>query len=156
VSALPDEKVQTNSSTYVWKYIYLCDTRLEEAKVPRIQLPDFRNDASEMSNILVGLLYQRGRKLKEEQLKYTMNQVQVEPTALYLNLSMFVISKWTSSSLMSACTVTSTVKGLINQVFDSLECQYGRTLTRYMIGFITFARAGKLSDDITLLSDDTS
>ena len=37
-----------------------------------------------------------------------------------------------------------TVKGLINQVFDQLENNYGIILTKLAVGFITFSRAGTL------------
>jgi hypothetical protein len=41
--------------------------------------------------------------------------------------------------------LAATVKGLINQIFDRLENDYGKLFTRFAVGVITFSRAGDLN-----------
>jgi hypothetical protein len=141
VSALPDEREADNSNK--WKYIYLCDTRLKEANVGRVTMTSFKDARGEAESILTALLQLQGRTLSVSRLGYVLDQVMVEPTALYLNLAVLVVSKWTSSMSSESTQLKATVRGLTNQVFDSLEAVFGKHLTRQTIGFLTFAKAGE-------------
>lgn len=140
VSALPDEK---EAGSDLWKYIYLCDTRLLEANVKRITLTGFGENPTEAAHILRELLKIRGRTLNPDQFNFVSEQTKAEPTALYLNLAVLVVSKWTSSMPASSMILEPKVRGLTNQVFDNLEIIFGKSLTRSTIGFLTYAKAGK-------------
>lgn len=153
VSTLPDEQ---DATTKAWIHCYQCDTRLREANVPRIEVPRFESveRLAEAERIVAELLQIQGRQLSVQQWHIVQAAVEHEPTALYLNLAVKVVSQWTSSSI---CHLTPTVKGLINQIFDDLEKKYGRCLVRKVLAFLSLSRGG-ISDnemqDLLSLCDD--
>ena len=150
VSALPDDR---NEVTGQWgRYVYLCDTRLREFDVPRVIVTSFEGDQKQARQIIEGKLFQLGRSVTTAQMQYVLTCAAVEPTALYLHLTSNVIRHWTSNWALPSTTITQSgtnichlegsVKGLIHQIFDSLERSFGRCLVRNAIGFITFTKAG--------------
>jgi hypothetical protein len=162
VSALPDEK---DESTGQWgKYVYLCDTRLKELKVPRVTVSTFKSNRQEAKEIILGQLDKIGRSISENQMRFVLDRVEEEPTVLYLTLAINVVQQWTSSwvadayegdvtgSTSTICELRGTVKGLIHQIFDSFERDYGKELARMAIGVITFSREGLIVFIFTLSS----
>jgi hypothetical protein len=60
---------------------------------------------------------------------------------LYINLAVGVISKWTSQVDASAA-LKGGVKALIEQLFETLERDFGRRLVRMALSFLTFSVKG--------------
>ena len=153
VSALPDERTEDGMG---WKYCYMSETRLAEAKVPRILVTRFEGaDADqEVAELFRGsLLSQYGRSLSPEQLSYVLAKAAEEPTALWFTLAAKIASSWTMGlpvtgggnavpSTRSQCFVQGTVRGIILQLVDNWKTSFGPKLLHYAIGFITFSRAG--------------
>jgi hypothetical protein len=94
VSALPDERDEENSNK--WKYVYLCDTRLNEYEVPRVTVPLFDSSSSEAESLINGLLSLSNRKITSTQMKSLLESASVESTALYFSLSVGVVRHWES------------------------------------------------------------
>ncbi|CAM9205023.1 unnamed protein product, partial [Ectocarpus fasciculatus] len=136
VSCLPDEVDQT---TGVWVYLYLCDTRLQEAMVPRID---------EAVKLLADILQTKGRTLTSDQWELVKKKLSVEPTVLYINLAVDVLVNW-NSTLVPPGDVSSDdqllaggVRNLIRLRFCALERDYGEKLVRACLGFITYSVQG--------------
>ena len=162
VSALPDERDKDNPNK--WKYVYLCDTRLNEHKVPRVTVPLFDSSSSEAESLINDLLSLSKRRITRIQMKSLLESASVESTALYFSLSVGVVRHWesyfdienqveysqdTNDNQIHATVVRYmlhglrvSVRGLINQIFDQLEKDYGVLLTRFAVGLITFSRSG--------------
>ena len=51
--------------------------------------------------------------------------IEVENTALYLQLAIAVVSRWKSTSLEDEVEIPGGVRNLINMIFDQLEINYG-------------------------------
>jgi hypothetical protein len=94
----------------------------------------------EVELTLVSLLNRRNMKLSYDQCIVTLNAVSHEPTILYINLAMEVISHWRSFD--REIILTPTVKGLIHQIFGDLELSYGKEFTSIAFAMITFSREG--------------
>lgn len=183
VSSLPDERDAVSGE---WIYCYGCDTILKAANVPRIIVPvltissstasaDTQTDTSNgvaakkkgkkskltesesAQAIIVALLAKKKRCLTEEQLNVVVAAASKEPTILYLNLSLRIISRWTSFQDPSSLIIQPGVKGIINQILDGVGEKYGSVLVRAALGFITFSSQG-VSDseieDLLTLEDD--
>eukprot|EP01031_Cornospumella_fuschlensis_P028059 gene28059-33878_t len=86
------------------------------------------------------LLSRRGRRITSEQMAVLLNAAAVEPTMLYLNLSLEILSSWRSWD--SEVLLEPTVKQLINQIITGLEKQFGQQLVTFALSFITFSRDG--------------
>jgi hypothetical protein len=69
-----------------------------------------------------------------------LNAVNQEPTILYINLAMEIISQWRSFDENVA--LAPTVKALIHQIFGDLELSYGKEFTSIAFAMITFSREG--------------
>jgi hypothetical protein len=135
VSALPDERDKG--------YFYQCDTTLAKAKVPRVTVTSFDGNAiDESRSIITSLLRSKSRSLTDSQMNYVMNQVSVEPTALYIRLAVKVIESWNSFSDTQDLVLQGGVRDLINQLFSSLERDYGKELVQAVLGLITFSVGG--------------
>jgi WD40 repeat protein len=94
-------------------------------------------------NIMRSMLARRRRTLTPMQWTYVIDQAAVEPTALYFWLAVRVVEKWSSNSAIDVdVRLAPGVKALINQIFDEVERNYGRELTRAAVGFITFSVSG--------------
>ena len=102
--------------------------------------------------IMEDLLRRRGRTLTDTQWNYVMEQVKMEPTALYVQLAVQVVGAWTSYE--SNPVLQGGVRNLINQILDNIESTYGPVFTRAAFGFITYAADGlseaELMDLLTL------
>ena len=139
VSCLPDEH-EENVETGL-TYLYLYETRLSEALVPRVFVKMTPSLAVEESmEIVDSLLIQRGKILQQNQREIVQDKIArvQEKTALYVTLSVMVISKWTSGTdAMSA--LPGTVIDLIKYLFDSLEKDFGKKVTRVALAVLTYA-----------------
>jgi hypothetical protein len=76
-------------------------------------------------------------------MSHALTQVEVEPTALYLNLAVSMMMKWESSRPIEQLPLKSSVQGLIEQIFKELSSAYGERLVEAILGFLTFSVAGK-------------
>ena len=99
-----------------------------------------RNHNSEIQQMLSELLRRSGRQLTQQQWARVLPRAQVEPTALYVRLAVNRISCWASAD--NACDLAPGVRGLINQIVDDLEIEFGANLTRASLGYITFSLDG--------------
>lgn len=139
VSALPDEKDKDGS----WIYCYGCDTRLIENKVPRVAVTTLSTSAnSESRSMMRNLMVRKARKLTPEQMSYIFENAKVEPTALYFRLAAKIAENWKSYDTVQQLQLQSSVRAVINQIFNSIEKDYGRLLVHDAIGYITFAAGG--------------
>lgn len=152
VSALPDEKDADGK----WVYCYGCDTRLKERNVQRVVVPLFKGDKLEEARcIMKDLLLKDGRVLSDKQWTNVMDQVAVEPTALYLRLAVKVISHWRGYYEQDQMVLKPSVKQLINFIFDQLERNFGVTMVRASLAYISFSQGGLTDQHIQdLLSLD--
>eukprot|EP01032_Pedospumella_encystans_P011495 gene11495-13362_t len=143
VSCLPDEYDAVKQE---WKYCYQCETRLREANVPKIavSLSGEASNSEAMELMQSMLLQQYSRTLTATQFEDVWKKVAVEPTALYLSLAMRVVQHWTSDlqSQDSQLLLQSGVRSLIEQIFATLERDFGSVLTKAALGFITYAVNG--------------
>ena len=164
VSTLPDE-INKVSITNRKKYVYLCEAELKKFQIKILNIPLFQiGENFEVKTMLIKLLYEYKRTLTDEQISYTLQKLFEEPSILYLTLALNIIKKWRSSWKISSnncevninlanrsisidtCELIGTVNGVINQIFDNLERDFGFHVTRFAIGFITFARMGKTNN----------
>ena len=157
VSCLPDE-FEANSVTGK-RYLYLCETRLKESQVPRIEVKlSEENTIAESMLIVDNLLAKSGRALTAEQRAIIEQRASEgrDKTVLYLSLAVDVASAWTSS-LGSDVALCEDVQSLIRQLFQILERDYGEKLVQAALGYITFSVKG-VSDvemeDLLSLDDD--
>jgi len=88
VSSLPDEKYENGA----WKYLNLCETRLHEANVPRIDI-QFDDPCSVAMDMFCSLFKLKSRKLNPiHSMGYCVKEnIRLEPTALYVNLSLMMV-----------------------------------------------------------------
>lgn len=152
LSCLPDERdVEGN-----WIHYYGCETRLREKKQEAVHILQMNHhqqqpDAVSMELIVCRLL-ERDYKMQlipaqKDVLMYHIMLHQPPPTMLFIKLAVKIASSWSSSvqqkqqQQQQQPQLASTMKGLIHQIFDTLERDYGRQLTRAaMMGFLTFSR----------------
>jgi energy-coupling factor transporter ATP-binding protein EcfA2 len=159
ISALPDER---DPVTGRWIYCYQCHTRCKESAVPIVNVCAFatsRNSVqtgspgNEFQSVMSKLLYARGRTLTQKQWATVLAAAEPEPSALYANLVARVVELW--HSFDEDLGLTPTVKGLLNQIFDDMERQFGLVLTKTALGLITFSVSGLTDNEIEdLLSMD--
>jgi GTPase SAR1 family protein len=133
VSTVPDEYEEDGKPG---KYFYSCDKTLKSANV---QLLDIGNMDS-IETTIKELLVRRQRELTNDQWIVTLNEVAHEPTILYINLAMEVVSQW--RSFEKEILLKPTVKGIINQIFDGMEKNFGRNFTMIAFAMITYSREG--------------
>ena len=159
VSALPDDKIaagQKNNTN--GKYYYGCDTCLATSAVPRVEVLDFQGASAvkEAETILHALFDQQKRQLTSEQWIKVMDAVSIEPTALYLNLAMYVTTNWCSFDGISK-ELRGGIADITEQILEGLERDYGRELTRAALGFITWSVQGisdvEMEDLLSLHTD---
>jgi hypothetical protein len=165
VSCLPDTPGAIDSGKQ--HYSYQCDTKLNNAGVPRVTVGSFQDsagspDEAKMEAILSTKLKTVGRKLTSEQMAIALASMRVEPKALYIVLAHHVVQHWKSSDDPGTCVLAPTIPGILSQIFDRLESQYGRMVTRACVGLITFSEAGvsdvEMQDLLSLMDevlDDT-
>ncbi len=117
---------------------------------------DTSTTSNETEKIILRLLKSKGRKLSPTQLSFVLSKVNVEPTALYMRLAVGVVSKWHSAiEDNTAMHIEGGVRNLINEIFESMERDFGKELTRAAFGFITFSVEGVTDNEMCdLLSRD--
>jgi hypothetical protein len=138
VSTLPDEKESDDDKK--WKYVYLCERRLIEGNVPLVKVESINSDPILTKEMLAVLLKRISRSLVDEQWYVVMNAVSYEPTILYMNLAVEVITSWRSFDRDT--NVRGTVKGIIDQIFDILETQYGKKFVSAAFSFLSYSVEG--------------
>jgi WD40 repeat protein len=160
VSCLPDDK-EGNPETNT-KYLYWCETRLAEHKVPRVmvQMPsDVLKSVDESITILDALLNSRNRRLSDDQRKVLRNRVEQErqKTALYIHLLVGVVCHLRSDEDAAKIVPEGGVHALIMQMYESLASVYGAHLVRLLLGFLVFSQKGvsqvELEDLLSLNAD---
>jgi len=100
--------------------------------------------------VLEKILSHYHRTLTTIQWKHVMQSVSLQPSALYLTLAARIISKWRSTdvieengkSVMTSVPLASSVSDVIHQIVDSLERDFGKVLTKFALGVITFSVNG--------------
>jgi WD40 repeat protein len=148
VSCLPDEY---DAHGGPGKYFYECERTLKAAQVPLLEVGKIEN----VELVIKELLHSRRRKLTYLQHEITIGAIHEEPTILYINLAMEVVTKWRSfDHKESQLILTPTVKGLIGQIFDDLEKTYGKVFVSIAFAMISFSREGvndpEMQDLLTL------
>ena len=133
-----------------WKYFYGCDTKLNSSQVVRVEVQPW--NVEDAKKVLTAVLRKKNRCLTSHQWIHVMSQLEPEPTALYVQLAVRVVTTWTSFE--SNPILMGGVRNLINQIIDSLEFTYGSVFVRAALGFITYAVDGtsdaELMDLLTL------
>ncbi len=137
---------------------------MKNANIPRIVVPPFRttiapeNESTpEIENILLSLLHNIRRKLTPDQQSYVLSKVAEEPTALYMRLALREVSRWSSCMSRGELNLSEGVRDLLHQIFETIERDYGRKLTRIAFGFITYSVEGITDNemcDLLTLHDD--
>jgi WD40 repeat protein len=138
VSTLPDERYSDDDKR--WKYLYLCERRLIEGNVPLVKVESIMAGQLLTKEMMAVLLKRRNRLISDDQLFVVINAVSIEPTILYMNLAVEVINKWRSFD--SDTNVKGTVKGIIHQIFDDLEAQYGKKFVSSAFSFVSHSVEG--------------
>ena len=142
VSCLPDEQ-EVNPETGL-TYMYLCETRLIGARVPPVHVRmDPERALDEAMEIVDALLQREGRVLQASQREIVRVKIAGvhEKTALYITLAVMVASQWTSRVDADA-HLKGGVVPLIEQLFATLQAEYGEELTRMACALLTFAKKG--------------
>ena len=153
VSCLPDNRETDPETNRV--YMYQCETRLTEGRVPRVDVRMSEEPgaaaANEAMDMLEQLLLRRHwRRLQETQRWVVLERLaeETEKTALYVHLVVGVISQWTSSEVAAVDDLKGGVRVLIAQLFDALERDYGKELVRTALALLTFAAKGMNSTEM--------
>jgi hypothetical protein len=133
VSTLPDEYEENGKPG---KYFYQCKRTLKNDSVAVLDV----GIVAQVELTINSLLTSRKKKMTNDQWIVTLQAVSHEPTILYINLAMEVISQWRSFD--KEVILTPTVKGLIHQIFGDLEVSYGKEFTSIAFAMITFSREG--------------
>jgi WD40 repeat protein len=133
VSTLPDEYEENGKPG---KYFYQCEKTLASGSVPILKV----GIMEEIEVTIKTMLKVRRKKLTNHQWMTTLQAVSHEPTILYINLAMEVISQW--RSFEKEVVLRPTVKGLIHQIFGDLELSYGNKFASTAFAMITFSREG--------------
>lgn len=152
LSSLADMYGSSDQSSAI---MFGCDTRAIDAGIPRLVLSGLScvDDNNEARVVLTGLLDQRHRSLTDEQWRVAMASIEAEPTAIYLSLAANVLQTWRSAKSGPDLILSPTVSGLVNQIFDSIERNFGSIFSRVAVGLISFSVAGITDNEmIDLLS----
>jgi WD40 repeat protein len=139
VSTLPDEKDNIGDT---YKYIYLCEQRIKEFKARTLKIGTWEDSNEEEVRELISqlLVSTYSMKFTETQWNKIWTAVVPEASILYLKLAVEVVRKWRSFD--EDCLISPTVKGILNQLFDELEKQYGYFFTARSFALISFSRSG--------------
>jgi WD40 repeat protein len=133
VSTMPDEYDENGKPG---KYYYQCERTLKNDSVAMLDV----GIVAEVEVTIKSLLTSRQKKLTNDQWMVTLQAVSHEPTILYMNLAMEVISQW--RSFEKEVILRPTVKGLIHQIFGDLEVSYGKEFTSIAFAMVSFSREG--------------
>ena len=149
VSCLKDELVPNPVTGK--QYLYLCDTRLKENGVPRVDVvmsKQSQERATDEAMLVVDELLKQKRRIltcRQREIVRSAASSYSNQTALYLNLAVLVVSQWSSALPGSEEQLAGGVSPLIHQIFGGLEREFGQFLVQISIGFITYSALG-LSD----------
>jgi WD40 repeat protein len=133
VSTLPDEYEKDGKPG---KYFYRCEKTLKSGNVQLLHVEDMDS----IDTTIKELLIRRQRRLTNDQWTVTLSEVAHEPTILYINLAMEVVSQW--RSFEKEVLLKPTVKGIIHQIFEGMERDFGREFTTIAFAMITNSREG--------------
>jgi WD40 repeat protein len=133
VSTLPDEYEEDGKPG---KYCYLCEKILKADNVALLEVGNIDSIEATVKELLV----RRQRYLTNDQWIVTLSEVAHEPTILYINLAMEVVSQW--RSFEKEVQLKPTVKGIIHQIFDEMERNFGKEFTAIAFSMISFSREG--------------
>jgi WD40 repeat protein len=133
VSTLPDEYDEAGKPG---KYSYHCEKTLKAGNVCLLDV----GNVDSIETTFEELLTRRHRQLTNDQWIVTLKMVEYEPTILYISLAMEVVSQW--RSFEKEFILQPTVKGIIHQIFDGVERNFGKDFTAIAFGMITFSREG--------------
>ena len=142
VSCLPDDQVESAETGL--KYVYLCETRLKSAHVPRVDVRMTTESALEESTEIIDtLLKRKGRTLQPHQREMVRLRISEtkELTALHISLLARVLSKWTGEVDADVLLQGGVVK-LIEDFFNALQNEFGRDMTRMALAILTFSKKG--------------
>jgi WD40 repeat protein len=145
VSTLPDER---DPITMKWKYHYHCESMLKKAHLRKVVVGLFDNENKENEDTFLRqtmellLSSNRSRKLTEVQMNLALTALKVEPSILYMNLSVEILKNWESFTPESELSIQPTVKGILGQIFENLERFFGVQLVIYAFAFLTYSREG--------------
>ena len=87
-------------------------------------------------------LNENQRKLTESQENFVLKQVSRCPSALCLKLAVEQAVLWRSYTAVESASLASSVREMINSVFENLERKHGRTLLHHTLAYITASRKG--------------
>jgi hypothetical protein len=144
------------------KYKYLCSKKLDASQVPFIAVEPLVDEADSANVTMIRALTEKvfakqNQSLTPQQWSVFEKSALIEPIALYMNLSVYVMSAWKSFDESEQNVLTPTVFGIINQIFDDLENQFGKVLVQAVVAYLSFAVEG-VADmemvDLLSISDD--
>jgi hypothetical protein len=133
VSTLPDEY---DGHRKRGKYFYRCEKILKDEQVAVMEV----GLIDQVEFTIKSLLDSRQRGITQGQWTFVLDAVCHEPTILYINLAVEVISQWRSFD--KEIVLVPTVKGIINQIFEGLETSFGIAFCSIAFAMITFSREG--------------
>jgi WD40 repeat protein len=133
VSTLPDEY---NEDGNPGQYFYRCEKTLKSGNVHLVYIGNMDSIETTMRELLL----RRRRKLTKDQWIVTLSEVTHEPTILYINLALEVVSQW--RSFEKEVLLKPTMKRIIHQILDGIEKNFGSEFTAIAFAMITFSREG--------------
>ena len=146
----PDNKIIVTTLSFDEKYKYLCSKKLELCEVPSVEVETlFLKDVASIQSFTSDIMRRSyNRKLTLAQWDVYLDSANEEPSVLYLNLSLYIMSLW--QSFDSNIKLMTTVPLIINQIFDNLERQFGSTLIQGIFTCLSYAIDGV---DVLSLND---
>jgi WD40 repeat protein/DNA replication protein DnaC len=133
VSTLPDEYDEHGKPG---KYFYQCERILKAEQVTVQEV----GVTCQIEFTVRSLLDARQRGITPDQWTVVLDAVSYEPTILYINLAVEVITKWRSFD--KEVFLQPTVKGIITQIFEGLEKSFGIAFTSTVFAMMAFSREG--------------
>jgi energy-coupling factor transporter ATP-binding protein EcfA2 len=115
---------------------YQCEKTLKDMNVPIVRIDVIK----EKEFIIQKLLESQQRKITPYQSLVLLEAVSQEPTILYISLAMEIVKHWRSFDV--DVVLKPTVKGLIHQIFETLEKNYGNEFVSAAFTMITYSREG--------------
>lgn len=143
----------SRSSKLLNTYFYGCDSKLKESCVPRLEMTLNPKDSIDIFEIILKKKYKR--KITVSQKEKVFSAIQIENTALYIELASRVASSWSSSACNEDIELPGGVRSLICLIFEGLEKTYGLLLTSAVLSMITIAVDGiSIAELVDVLSLD--
>ena len=103
-----------------------------------IPVPAF--DIEDADTVLDQWLHHENRTLTRDQKDMVLTAFNSCPSPLFLNLCFDQACSWTSYALPTETILQSTVRDMINTLFESVEKTYGKTLVARVLGYITISK----------------